>query len=94
MTIDDLMTIATQDGRICPQPNRWHQLYEMLPEKIQRGHGWEPALPLILGAWWHADEVAKRALFHEHLRWAYAHGVGAPAAQFLNGLSASDWYSG
>jgi hypothetical protein len=35
-----------KNNRICPLPNRWQELYDMLPNKRRQGLGWEPALPL------------------------------------------------
>lgn len=51
ITFDDVMDETRKNNRVCPQPVRWQELYEMLPDKKRIGNGWEPALPLILAAW-------------------------------------------
>jgi hypothetical protein len=60
-TLADLMTEASKDGRVCPQPMIWNQLWELLPDRRRVGAGWEPPLPLILAAWWEASDSDKRS---------------------------------
>jgi hypothetical protein len=59
----DLMTEASKDGRVCPQPMIWDQLWELLPDRHRVGAGWEPPLPLILAACWEASDSDKRSRF-------------------------------
>jgi hypothetical protein len=51
-TFEVLMIEAIKDGRVCPQPVVWQQLWEILPDRRRVGAGWEPLSPLILAAWW------------------------------------------
>jgi len=46
-----LIAYATANCRICPQPGPWAALFDMLPDTRMVGYGYEPASPLILGAW-------------------------------------------
>lgn len=46
----------------------------MLPGRRRVGAGWEPALPLILAAWWETPSQLKHLRFLEHLEWADKHG--------------------
>jgi hypothetical protein len=79
-------------GRICPQPLRWNELWEMLPERKRVGNGWNPPLPLILAAWWEASDEAKHSRFLGHLEWADEHGTASSVVAFLRGLAEGDWY--
>ncbi|MBI4642782.1 MAG: hypothetical protein HY790_01000 [Deltaproteobacteria bacterium] len=69
--LKELIEYCSQDKRVCPQPIPWNRLWEMLPNKERKGIGWNPPLPLILGAWWETSDVQKAARFKEHLIWAY-----------------------
>jgi hypothetical protein len=50
--LDQLLAYCRENQRVCPVPRRWHELWELLPEKRQLGIEWQPPLPLILAAWW------------------------------------------
>lgn len=49
-TLQEALTEAQKNNRVCPQPQEWQQLYDLLPNKKRIGAGWEPSLPLILAA--------------------------------------------
>jgi hypothetical protein len=53
-TKEEVLAEAQRNNRVCPQPQKWSELYELLPNKRRKGNGWEPSLPLILAAWWDA----------------------------------------
>jgi hypothetical protein len=51
MVVLELVIAEVQkNNRVCPQPRKWQELYDMLPNKRRVGVGWEPPLPLILAA--------------------------------------------
>jgi len=86
-SIEDVLADAQKNNRVCPQPQKWQQLYEMLPDKKQKGAGWEPPLPLILAAWWDTPALSKTLRLREHIEWAESHGVLEQVASFLQELS-------
>jgi hypothetical protein len=88
----ELLAFCRDNGRLCPVPMRWNALYQMLPETRRKGLGWEPALPLILAAWWEASEDQKQERLIEHIRWARDHGVLDVVAKFLHSLPESEWH--
>jgi hypothetical protein len=90
-TLEEVLAETQKNGRICPQPRRWNQLYEMLPQKRSAGGRSEPALPLILAAWWHAPEHTKIARFREHIEWADTHGCLDKVYAFLRSLPEEEW---
>jgi hypothetical protein len=63
----------------------------MLPDKQDGLSGWQPAQPLILGAWWDTPASAKRLRLREHLEYAETHGVLARIDAFLRGLPEAEW---
>jgi glycine/D-amino acid oxidase-like deaminating enzyme len=91
-SLERLLTYCRENGRVCPMPQQWHRLWDMLPEKSCRGVGWEPSLPLILAAWWEASDEEKKERLEAHLRWASDHGVVDQVAEFLRSLTESEWH--
>jgi hypothetical protein len=92
ITIDQVLAVATENNRICPQPGKWQRLYDILPEKKRKGAGWEPPLPLILAAWSDTPAIAKIVRLREHIEWAAAHGALEQVLAFLNSLQEEDWH--
>jgi len=91
--IADVLALATENGRVCPQPQKWQRLYELLPDKKKRkGAGWEPPLPLILAAWWGTPPSSKILRVREHIEWAAAHGVLDEVYSFLHSLPEDEWH--
>ena len=91
-SIDEALAEARKNGRVCPQPSQWQQLYEMLPSTTRRGGGWEPALPLILAAWWEVPDSTKSTRLREHLEWAQSRGVLDGIYAFLQSLPEEQWH--
>ena len=91
-TAESLIAFCTKNKRICPQPQSWNQLYELLPNKRRIGNGWEPPLPSILAAWWDTPTDAKQMRLAEHIKWAEENGKLLEIAEFLSGLEEKDWY--
>src|SRR4051794_12694909 len=87
-----LLAYFKANGRACPQPKPWSALWEMLPERRRVGNGWEPALPLILAAWWETAALRKHLRFLEHLEWASAHGCIEEADPYVRALREPDWH--
>ena len=90
--LKQLLTYCAENGRVCPLPQQWHRLWDMLPDKIQRGVGWEPSLPLILAASWEASDQAKQERLELHLRWAAEHDALDQVGEFLRSLPESEWH--
>lgn len=89
----DLLAYVQADGRICPEPGKWHELWEMLPHKRRVGHGWNPPLPLILAAWDHTTGLEKMLRLKDHIEYAAENGVLDEIDRFLRGLSHDDWHT-
>lgn len=90
-TLDEVLAEAQKNDRICPMPQKWNQLYEMLPNRRRQGGGWEPALPLILAAWHTTPTLMKMLRVREHLEWAAENGCLDQVHEFLCALPENEW---
>jgi hypothetical protein len=88
-----LLAYVGAEHRVCPQSQQWQTLWEMLPAKTRARGGWTPALPLILGAWWHTTPLEKQLRLTEHIEYAAQHGVLDTVDSFLRGLDEEQWYT-
>ena len=91
-TLESVLALAIQNDRVCPMPQQWNRLYELLPNRHRVGSGWQPALPLILAAWYEASDSLKTARLNEHIEWAHSHGAIDAVATFLASLAESEWH--
>lgn len=89
--LESLIQFVQENNRICPKPNLWNKLWQILPNKKRVGAGWEPPLPLILGAWWLSSGSEKQLLLIEHLKYAASNGVLEQVDSFLRGLDEDEW---
>jgi len=82
------------EGRICLEPEKWHELWKMLPDKKRVGSGWQPPLPLILAAWDNTTSGIEKILrFRQHIEYAAEKGILDVVEQYLRSLSNDDWHS-
>jgi hypothetical protein len=86
-----LLEYVGSNDRVCPQSQRWNEMWQMLPDRKQVGVSWEPPPPLILAVWWESSVLDKRLRLHEHIHYAEAHGVLASVDKFLRTLPESEW---
>jgi len=91
-TLENVLVEATKNNRVCPLPMHWDQLYKLLPNRRRKASGWEPALPLILGAWHDAPSLLKAMRLREHLKWAASQDVLDKVYAYMVSLQENDWY--
>ena len=91
-TAQELIAYCRQSRRVCPQPLRWQELWELLPARERVGNGWQPASPLILATWWDTSDLEKMARLAEHLKWAQQNGALASASTYLRNLKEKEWH--
>ena len=89
--LQSLITFCSRNGRVCPQPQKWNELWEMLPDRTRVGLGWKPPLPLILAAWWETSSIEKKDRLKDHLIYAYQKGIMNEIDQFLRDLPDEQW---
>lgn len=88
---EELITYCQANGRICPMPMKWDELFQMLQNGRQRGESWEPPPPLILAAWHFSSKSDKQLRLREHIVWAEKHGMLKKIDNFLRNLREKDW---
>lgn len=92
-SFEQVADFAKQNGRICPQPQIWNNLYNSLKDKTMKQTGvWEPPLPLILAAWWDTSDFEKQQRFLTHLKWGEAHNQLNELFDFLLALTEDQWH--
>jgi hypothetical protein len=91
--LDALLAYVQENGRVCPRPMRWNEMYQLLPDSVRPASGGrEPALPLILGAWNFASNLEKIIRLREHIEYASEKGVLAEVDKFLRALPEVEWH--
>jgi hypothetical protein len=87
--LESLLAYCQADGRVCPLPNIWNNLWKL----IKRTTGKEdiPA-PLILAAWYDTPILPKMLRLREHVEIAYENGAFDQVKTFLMSLEEGDWY--
>jgi len=68
--IEGLKDYSRINYRICPMPQNWNELFNLLRYKKPK----EPSVPLILAAWWEVTAQDKQNRFFEHLEWTGKQG--------------------
>ena len=90
-----LIEYVRSEGRVCPMPTIWKDLYGILPDcKQKENGGWEPPLPLILAAWWDTTAEQKRERLTYHIKYAASHGALEKVDNFLRKLKPDQWAYG
>jgi hypothetical protein len=93
--MDELLHYIKSEGRVCPRPDKWFELYEMLPGKKRQGLRHEPPLPLLHIAWRVTSERQKQERFEAHVKYAAGRGQLAQVSAFIYDLSEDKWvYAG
>ncbi|MFQ5736169.1 MAG: hypothetical protein ACE5GY_04815 [Thermodesulfobacteriota bacterium] len=92
--IDSLIEYVKSEGRVCPMPTYWNELWQMLPDRKQKSSGgWEPPAPLILAAW-AAPALSKMIRLVEHINYAAEYGVLDEVDTYLRSLKPDQWAYG
>ncbi len=92
VTKDIVLQEINKNNRICLQPGKWNELYELLKNETVKERRGELPLPLIISAWWHTPLLPKIIRFQEHITWAEDHGFLQVVYDYFIGLPESDWY--
>ena len=88
--LEALTAYCRENNRVCPMPQRWNALWQLLP-KPGGEHGRPPA-PLILGAWYDTPALLKMMRLAEHIEWADKFGSMEQVSAFVRGLTEEDWF--
>jgi len=93
ISIDEVIGYCKLYDRICPMPEYWNKLFQMLKNTRQNPNGgWEPPLPLILAAWHDTPALPKMMRLYEHVKWAEKEGQLEEIFTFLKNLKEENWF--
>ena len=92
--LNSLLEYVKSDGRVCPMHTFWNELWQMLPDRKHKISGWEPSLPLILGAWWATSAREKMDRLKIHILYADTQGVLDKVESYLRNLKPDQWAYG
>lgn len=90
-SLNQILQYVKAESRVCPVPDKWTELWELLPDRKKHGAGWDPPMPLILAAWHHTSDAEKRGRLALHIKYAADHGVLNQVESMLTGLSPDQW---
>lgn len=86
-TVDDVLLIARQNGRVCPLPVHWWSIFERLPDRPRR------LTPPLEGRAWNATgSLAKRIALREQIEWAARTGTLGLLRDLLEALPEQAWH--
>jgi hypothetical protein len=91
--LKSLLQYICEKGRICPQQNKWHELWEMLPDKNGGGGYWRPPLPLIFDKWDNTTDHEKMLRLKQHIQYAAEKDLLDRIEKFIKGLTRDDWHT-
>jgi hypothetical protein len=91
--LNSLLRYICEDGRICPQQNKWHELWEMLPDKNGGGGYWHPPLPLIFDQWDITSDHEKMLRLKYHITYAAQKDLLDIVEKFIKSLTEDDWHT-
>lgn len=92
LTAHDVMLEARRFNRVCPRPDAWQRLYDLIPGKIESGPLRQPNPPLVGDAWNVTSAMPKRMCLRDQVEWAEHHGALEAVMQFLKALPEDQWY--
>jgi len=91
-SVEELLRYCRENGRICPRPQQWNELYQLLVKTPRTVVGQKPRLPPILAAWRETTDQEKQERLEQHIRWAHDHATFDPAAKYLGSLPEDKWH--
>lgn len=91
VSLYEVSALARKDNRVCPQPTRWLEFYQLLKTHAAPGEPL-PAEPLTGSAWAATPPLAKRMCFQEQLEWADRQHCLDAVHGFLKAMHPVDWY--
>lgn len=91
-TAQEVLALASREGRLCPKAGAWARLYALLPHTRRDAYGSIPPEPFILEAFDAATDDQKRHRFLEHIEWAQQHHALDEVHEFLATLADAEWH--
>jgi len=93
MTLEKALIEVRRFNRVCPKPEHWQRLYELLlsaaAEDSSRS---QPPPPLTGRAWEGTSAMPKRICLRDQLEWAAPYGALPQIMAFLMSLPETQWH--
>lgn len=83
-----MMDAILKDNRICPKPQQWNKLWEIIKSKTDE----KISAPLILAAWWETSDEDKLTRFKYHIQIAERVNASIEVDNYLRTLNENDWH--
>jgi hypothetical protein len=90
-TLESAMLVARRNNRVCPRPERWQELFALLPPRQTRRGVQQPPAPIVGAAWAVTPPLTRRLAFREHIEWAEREGVLENVMAFMQSMPEGDW---
>ncbi len=90
-TLEAAMLVARRNNRVCPRPERWQEMFALLPPRKTLRGTQQPPMPPIGPAWAVTPSLTKRLCFREHIEWAETQGVLESIMSFMQTMPETDW---
>lgn len=89
----DLLTQeAKRNNRVCPKPDQWRQLHDMLRARAPQASAAALAPPFAGTEWQRTTSLAKRLSFRSLIDWTIANALVEDALRFLRALPEDQWH--
>lgn len=90
-TVDQVVTLATTDNRVCPKPAEWSHLYLLLLNVTPVGKSFPPRPPIEAPLWKTTSVAVKKMCMLSHIEWAQDIGALELMATYLYELPGDRW---
>jgi hypothetical protein len=88
-SLDTALGIARKSNRVCPMPEQWKQLFELMQQLAPAGT--LPPYPIEGQAWKIVPPMQKRMRLREQIEWCGRYGLLAQVTAFLEALPEKGW---
>ena len=93
ITIEQALVEVRRFNRVCPQPEPWQRLYELLLSVAGSDGTRQPPPPPLTGrAWQGTSAMPKRICLRDQLEWAAPFGALPQVMQYLMSLQEAQWH--
>jgi hypothetical protein len=87
-----LIAYCKEQFRICPMPQFWNVMSNLLPPRIIGNSTEKSPPPLILAAWHEAPAILKMLRLEEQIRWSFENGNFDKISDYLRRLKEDQWF--
>lgn len=93
ITLEQALVEVRRFNRVCPQPEPWQRLYELLQSVAGQDGTRQPPPPPLTGRDWEATSaMPKRICLRDQLEWAAPYGALPQVMQYLMSLPETQWH--